>query len=75
MERRNWYGRDTALQLRMVLTVFLLFLTFLAFGTVLFLLTKAFIFLIIIPIIGLVVQYFASDKLVLATTGAHEVTA
>jgi len=58
----------------MALTVFLLFVTFLVFGAVIFALTKVLVFLIIIPIIGLVVQYFASDKLVLATTGAHEVT-
>ena len=75
MQRRTWYGRDTTLQIRMALTVFLLFLTFLVFGFVLFALTKAFVFLIIIPVIGLVVQYFASDKLVLASTGAREVTA
>jgi heat shock protein HtpX len=74
MQKRNWYGRDVKLQLRMALTVFLLFLTFLVFGAVLFFFTKAYIFLILIPIIGLVVQYFASDKLVLAATGAREVS-
>jgi heat shock protein HtpX len=74
MHQRNWYGRDVKLQLRMALTVFLLILTFLVFGAVLFALTKAYIFLIIIPIVGLLIQYFASDKLVLASTGAHIVT-
>lgn len=74
MNRRNWYGRDVKLQLRMALTVFLLFLTFLIFGAVLFAFTKLYLFLVIVPIIGLVVQYFASDKLVLAASGAKEVT-
>jgi heat shock protein HtpX len=74
MQKRNWYGRDVKLQLRMALTVFLLFLTFLVLGAVLFAFTKALIFLILIPIVGLVVQYFASDKLVLAASGAREVS-
>lgn len=74
MQPQNWYGRDVKLQLRMALTVFLLFLTFLVFGFVLFAFTKLYLFLIIIPLIGLVVQYFASDKLVLAASGAHEVS-
>jgi heat shock protein HtpX len=75
MQHRNWYGRDVKLQLRMALTVFLLILTFLVFGAVVFALTKAAIFLILIPLVGLVVQYFLSDKLVLASTGARVVTA
>ncbi len=74
MQKRNWYGRDVKLQLRMALTVFLLFFTFLVFGAVLFAFTKAYIFLILIPLVGLVVQYFASDKLVLAASGAREVS-
>lgn len=75
MQRKDWYGRDVNLQFRMALTVFLLFVTFLAFGAVLFFFTKVYLFLIIIPLVGLVVQYFASDKLVLAASGAKEVTA
>ncbi len=74
MPSRNWYGRDIKLQLRMALTIFLLIFTFLVFGAVIFAFTKAYIFLIIIPIVGLVVQYFASDKLVLAASGAKLVT-
>ena len=74
MQRHAWYGRDTGLQIRMAVTIFLLILTFLVFATVLAILTKFYLFLVIIPLIGLVVQYFASDKLVLASTGAKEVT-
>lgn len=74
MRPRDWYGRDAGLQVRMVLTVFLLILTFLVFGTVLFAVTKIALFLVIIPVVGLAFQYFASDKLVLASTGAKEVT-
>ncbi len=74
MQRRNWYGRDVSLQIRMAVTVLLLIVTFLIFGAVLFAFTKVYLFLIIIPLIGLVVQYFASDKLVLAATGAKEVS-
>jgi heat shock protein HtpX len=59
----------------MALTVFLLILTFLVFGTVVFALTKAYLFLILIPLVGLVVQYYASDKLVLASTGARVTSA
>lgn len=58
----------------MALTVLLLILTFLVFGAVVFALTKAYLFLIIIPIVGLIVQYYASDKLVLASTGARIVS-
>jgi len=74
MQRRNWYGRDTGLQIRMAVTVFLLILTFLVFATIIAVMTKILVLLIIIPIVGLVIQYFASDKLVLLSTGAKEVT-
>lgn len=58
----------------MALTVFLLLLTFLVFGAVVFALTKAYVFLILIPLIGIIVQYYAADKLVLASTGARIVS-
>jgi heat shock protein HtpX len=75
MQHRNWYRTDVKLQLRMAFTVLLLILTFLVFGAIVFALTKAYIFLFVIPLIGIVVQYYASDKLVLASTGARTVTA
>jgi heat shock protein HtpX len=74
MQRRQWYGRDVSLQLRMALTIFLLILTFMIFGLVLAAFTKFYLFLVIIPLIGLVFQYYFSDKLVLAASGAREVS-
>lgn len=74
MQRRQWYGRDVSLQLRMALTIFLLILTFMIFGFVLATFTRFYLFLVIIPVAGLVVQYFFSDKLVLAATGARMVS-
>jgi heat shock protein HtpX len=74
MQRRQWYGRDVELQVRMALTVFLLIVTFLIFGAVLFAVTKVWLFLVVIPLAGIIIQYFASDKLVLRSTGAREVT-
>src|SRR5579872_2614135 len=74
MQRRNWYGRDTGLQVRMAVTVFLLIFTFLAFAAIIGALTKIWLLVVIIPVIGLIIQYYSSDKLVLLTTGAKEVT-
>jgi heat shock protein HtpX len=73
-QRRQWYTRDISLQLRMALTIFFLLLIFLIFGYVLTIFTKFYLFLVIIPLVGLVFQYYFSDKLVLAATGAREVS-
>jgi heat shock protein HtpX len=73
--RRKWYGRDTGLTLRMAFTMFLLAALYLAFMAFLWHTTGS---LLIVGLFGVVMalfQYFASDKLVLLSTGAHEVSA
>lgn len=71
MQRRKLYGRDVSLQLRMVFTMLMLTALYLVFSFVLFRFTHLFLFIIIIPLIGLFAQYFFSDKLVLASAGAR----
>src|SRR4051812_46011506 len=73
--RRKWYGRDTGLTLRMGFTMFLLAALYLAFMAFLLHTTSS---LLIVGLFGVgmaLFQYFASDKLVLLSTGAHEVSA
>ncbi len=75
MARKNWYGRDYSLQARMGLTMLFLTVLYLVFAFVLFRYTHAAIILIALPLGGLFFQYFASDKLVLASAGARIVNA
>jgi heat shock protein HtpX len=73
--RRKWYGRDSGLTLRMGFTLFLLAALYLAFIAFLLHTTGS---LLIVGLFGVgfaLFQYFASDKLVLLSTGAHEVSA
>lgn len=75
MTRQRRYTRDGQLAFRMVLTLFLLAVLYLFFLTVLFALTKS---LLLIGLVGaglVLFQYFASDRLVLASTGARVVDA
>src|SRR6184192_464999 len=70
MKRRN-YGRDFGLSLRMLFTSGLLGLLYVAFALVLFYVLNAGIGLMIVIVIGLAFfQYFTSDKLALAASGA-----
>src|SRR5579875_2388270 len=71
---KKWYGRDFGLQARMGFTMLLLTIVYLIFAFVLFHYTNLGLFVFAIPLIGLFLQYFYSDKLVLATAGAHIVT-
>lgn len=75
MQRKYIYKRDWGLQFRMAVTLVLLALLYLVFAFVLFAKTDNAALLFIIPLAGLVFQYFASDKLVLASAGARVVTA
>ncbi len=73
--RRAWYGRDTGLTLRMGFTMFLLAALYLAFMAFLLRTTSS---LLLVGLFGVgmaLFQYFGSDKLVLLSTGAHEVSA
>ena len=73
--KRSAFGRDSGLQARMVLTMFLLGLLYVALvGALLATSTSA--VLIVIIAVGLFgVQIVGSDKIALATLGAHEVSA
>src|SRR6266542_2402282 len=61
MARSKSFGRDTGLQVRIVVVLFLLGLVYAVLVGV-------------IAVVLLIVQLFASDKLALAAMGAHEVT-
>jgi heat shock protein HtpX len=72
---RKAIGRDTGLTVRMFLTMFLLAALYLAF---VFVLVRAGVGIIVVALIAgglLVVQYYLSDTLVLASVGARVVTA
>jgi len=67
-------GRDRGLQARMLLTMFLLGLLYVVFMGVLFAAGAGFGLIVAFAAGLLLVQYFAADKLALASVGAKEVT-
>lgn len=68
------WGRDTQLSVRMFLVMFLLAVVYLAFIAILASAGVSLIFLVVVAILLLLVQYFFSDKIALLSMGAHEVT-
>ena len=69
--KRKAFGRDAGLTMRMVLTSGLLGLLYVAFALVLFYVLNAGLGLMLVIVIGLAFfQYFTSDKLALAASGA-----
>lgn len=74
MRPGHWYGRSTGLTLRMAFVMGLLLLVYLAFITVMFILRVQIGFIIFFVAAVAIAQYFFSDKLVLASMGAHEVS-
>jgi heat shock protein HtpX len=74
MARTPSFGRDTGLQARMLLTMFLLGLVYVAFMGVLFASGAGAITIVFFAAVLFAVQYFASDKLALRAMGAREVT-
>ena len=74
MAGKRWYGRDTQLTLRMGFTLFLLALLYSVFLGVLWKATGSGVLLVVVGAGLVLFQYFGSDKLVLLTTGAHEVS-
>lgn len=74
MAGKRWYGRDTQLTLRMGFTLFLLALLYTVFLGVLWRATGSFVLLVVVGAGLVLFQYFASDKLVLLSTGAREVS-
>lgn len=74
MRPGHWYGRSTGLTVRMTVVIFLLAAVYLAFVAVLFYLRVPIAF-IAVSVAGMVLfQYYFSDKMVLASMGAHEVS-
>jgi heat shock protein HtpX len=73
--KRKAYGRDFGLSSRMVLTTFLLGLLYVVFGVVLINVLNVGLLPVLLIVVGLAVfQYFTSDKLALAASGAKVVT-
>jgi heat shock protein HtpX len=69
--QRKAYGRDAGLSLRMLLTSFLLGLLYVGFALVLFYIFNAGLVLMVVIVVSLAFfQYFTSDKLALAASGA-----
>src|ERR671935_327079 len=69
--KRKAYGRDAGLTLRMLFTSGLLGLLYVAFALVLFYVLNAGLGLMLVIVIGLAFfQYYTSDKLALAASGA-----
>jgi heat shock protein HtpX len=75
MSRKPWYGRDLSLQVRMAFTMLLLTVLYIVFAIVLFRWTHLGIIVFALPLVGLFFQYYFSDKLVLASAGAHVIQA
>jgi len=73
--KRKSYGRDAGLTSRMVFTTFLLGLLYVVFAVVLFNVLNVALVPMILIVVGLAFfQYFTSDKLALAASGARIVT-
>src|SRR5689334_2626683 len=68
------FGRDTGLQARMILTLFLLGLVYAVFIGVLFAVGAGAGLIIVFAVVLLVLQLFTSDRIALATLGVKEVT-
>jgi heat shock protein HtpX len=74
MARKTSFGRDRALQARMVLTLFLLGLVYAVLIGVLFAAGAGAVTIAVIAGVLFLVQYFSSDKIALLSMGAREVT-
>jgi heat shock protein HtpX len=72
--RRSSFGRDTGLQARMLLTIFLLGLVYVVFVGVLFAAGAGAGIIVTVAVVLLLLQLFASDKIALATMGVKEVS-
>jgi heat shock protein HtpX len=72
--RRTSFGRDTGLQARMLLTLFLLGLLYVLFVGVLFSVGASGVMIAIFAAGLLALQFFTSDKLAMASMGVKEVS-
>jgi heat shock protein HtpX len=68
------FGKDTGLQARMLLTMFLLGLVYVVFVGVLFAAGAAAGLIVVVAVVLLLVQLFGSDKIAMATMGVKEVS-
>ena len=75
MARPTSFGRDTGLQTRMLMTMFLLGLVYVIFMGVLLAAGAGAITVVVLAAVLFAVQFFASDKLALRAMGAKEVSA
>jgi heat shock protein HtpX len=73
--RRQGFGKDTGLQARMLLTLFLLGLLYAVFVGVLFAAGAGAGLIVVVAVVLLLVQLFGSDKLAMASLGLKEVSA
>jgi heat shock protein HtpX len=71
---RTSFGRDSGLQARMLLTIFLLGLLYVVFVGVLFAAGAGAGVIVVVAVVLLLVQLFASDKIALASMGVKEVS-
>ncbi len=74
-QRKTSFGKDTGLQARMLLTMFLLGLVYVVFVGVLFAAGAGAGIIVIFAVGLLVMQLFTSDKIAMATMGVKEVSA
>jgi heat shock protein HtpX len=74
MARPSTFGRDTGLQARMLVTLFLLGAVYALLIGVLFAAGASGITILVVAVGLLGLQYFASDQLALRSMGAHEVS-
>jgi heat shock protein HtpX len=74
MARPAQFGRDTGLQARMLVTMFLLGLVYVIFAGVIFAAGGSAIAIVLFAVVMLSVQFFASDALGLRAMGAKEVS-
>jgi heat shock protein HtpX len=73
--KRSNFGKDTGLQARMLLTMFLLGLVYVVFLGVLFAVGAGAGLIIVVAFVLLLLQFFGSDKIALASMGVKEVSA
>src|SRR5580693_8575386 len=72
--KRTSFGKDTGLQARMLLTIFLLGLVYVVFVGVLFAAGAGAGIIVAVAVVLLLLQLFASDKIAMGTMGVKEVT-
>ncbi len=72
--RRSSFGKDTGLQARMLITLFLLGLVYVVFVGALFAAGASAGLIVVVALVLLIAQLFGSDKLAMASMGVKEVT-